>query len=343
MNVNIFVFGSDPGLSEHLSSSIKGGDTYYYPPDTPLDYSFLLGDIIILISDDMTVIKNTAEHISPEIPLLLITRKHEWTSLINYPLMKVLTLPLSIIMIKTYLEQMRTSIIKYKHLESQIVGKSRDTKKLRSNIVLASSLDSPVNIYGESGTGKTLAARLIHRLKYSDRDMVYINCANLSSSLADSDLFGHTKGAFTSANSSRKGLIHQAHESTLFLDEIGNLPLDQQAKLLDTIENGRYRNVGDDTEHSSNFRLITAAQHPLEELLEMKKLREDFYYRISSFSFGIKPLREHKEDIPEIVINYENKKKSLRRRISDFTPFLQSQWKGNIRELLHYLDRIFLI
>ena len=343
MNVNIFVFGTDPELSEYLSSSIKTPDKYYFPSDSPLDYSFLLGDIIILISDDLVTIRNTAEHISPEIPLLLITKKYEWFNLINYPLLKVLTLPLTFMLIKTYLEEMRNSIIKYKLLESHIVGKSREIKKLRSNIVLASSLDTPVNIYGESGTGKTLAARLIHRLKYSDRDMVYINCANLSSSLADSDLFGHTKGAFTSAHSSRKGLIHLAHESTLFLDEIGNLPLDQQAKLLDTIENGRYRNVGDDSEHSSKFRLITAAQQPLEELLEMKKLREDFYYRISSFSFGIKPLREHKEDIPEIVKSYESRKKTLKRKINDFTPFFQSQWKGNIRELLHYLDRIFLV
>lgn len=342
MNTNVFVFGTDTTLADFLSSAVKENDRYFYSEKTPLDYSFFLGDIIILISDDITEIRRIGANLPAEVPLMLLTRNYEWFNLVEFPLLKVITYPLSIFMLRTYLSEMKEYIAKYRFLENAIVGCSSEMKNLRRNIILASTINTPVNIYGESGTGKTLAARLIHRLRHSDKDMVYINCANLSPSLFDSDLFGHAKGAFTSASSSRKGLLHLANDSTLFLDEIGNLSLDHQAKLLDTIENGRYRSVGDDSEHSSSFRLITAGQESLERLLEEKKLRLDFYYRISSFSFPIKPLREHKEDIPELVRHYERKKKSNKRHISNYDSLLRSDWKGNIRELLHYLDRIFL-
>lgn len=342
MNTNVFVFGTDTTLADFLSSAVKENDRYFYSQKTPLDYTFFLGDIIILISDDLTEIKRIVKNLPAEIPLMLLTRNYEWFNLLEFPLLKVITYPLSLFMLRTYLNEMKEYISKYRFLESAIIGCSDEIKNLRRNIILSSTINSPVNIYGESGTGKTLAARLIHRLGQSSKEMVYINCANLSSSLFDSDLFGHTKGAFTSASSSRKGLLHMADNSTLFLDEIGNLSLEHQAKLLDTIENGKYRSVGDDSEHSSSFRLITAGQESLEALVEKKKLRLDFYYRISSFSFSIKPLREHKEDIPEIVKYYEKKKKSNRRHISNYEMLLRSDWKGNIRELLHYLDRIFL-
>lgn len=343
MNTNVFVFGTDTLLADFLSSAVRENDRYFYFQKTPLDYSFILGDIIILISDDINEIKRVGANLPPEVPLMLLTRNYEWFNLVEFPLLKVITYPLSVLMLRTYLGEMKEYISKYRFLEKSLVGCSDEMKKLRRNIIFSSTIDTPVNIYGESGTGKTLAARLIHKLRHSDRDMVYINCANLSSSLFDSDLFGHAKGAFTSASSSRRGLLSMANNSTLFLDEIGNLSLNHQAKLLDTIENGRYRSVGDDSEHVSSFRLITAGQESLESLVEKKKLRKDFYYRISSFSFSIKPLRDHKEDIPDIVRYYEEKRKTTKRHISNYDPFFHSDWKGNIRELLHYLDRVFLV
>lgn len=343
MDINIFVFGSDSELSLFLSSSSMNESCHFLSQESPLDYSFSLGDIIILVSDNLDLIKKTVRHISTEIPFLLLTHKYSRLHLVDYPLMKVITHPFTSLALKCDIEKMIDSINKYRLLETHIVGKSRDIKRLRSNIVLASTMSSPVNIYGESGTGKTLAAKLIHKLSRKEKEMVYINCANLSSSVADSDLFGHSKGAFTSASSKRNGLLSMADNSTLFLDEIGNLPLDKQAKLLDTIENGRYRSIGDDSEQSSSFRLITAGQEPLEKLLEKKKLREDFYYRISSFSFSIAPLREHKEDIPELVRHYESRKKITKNLITDYDAFFLSDWLGNIRELIHFLDRIYLV
>ncbi len=343
MDINIFIFGSDEDLSNYLSSSSLNENCHFLSQESPIDYSFSLGDIVILVSDDLHLIKNTVNHLSREIPFLLLTRKYNWFHLVDYPFLKVITHPFTSLLLKSYIEEMIDSINKYRLLENHIVGNSNDIKKLRSNIILASSITSPINIYGESGTGKTLAAKLIHKLRHKEKDLVYINCANLSSSVADSDLFGHSKGAFTSASSHRKGLISQANNSTLFLDEIGNLPLDKQAKLLDTIENGIYRSIGDDSEHISSFHLITAGQEPLEKLLEKKKLREDFYYRISSFSFCITPLREHKEDIPELVRHYEKRKKITKRHITDYEPFFLSDWLGNIRELIHFLDRVYLV
>lgn len=249
--------------------------------------------------------------------------------------------PHSSILLRSTLEIIRKQKNLENTLKKHIIGHSRDAKRLRAQIALSSQSNLPVHIYGETGTGKTLSSKLIHTLSGNRRNFVYINCSNLNSSIIDSDLFGHKKGAYTSAGEKRLGLLGQADGSTLFLDEVGDLPLDTQGKLLNTIENGTYRPVGSDSEERTSFRLITAAQKSLEELLEENKIRMDFYYRIKNTSINTLPLRNHPEDIPDIVKAYEEKHNIKEGRILDDCSKLMSyKWNGNVRELYHFLDRI---
>ena len=244
--------------------------------------------------------------------------------------------------VRDILEAIREQREKEKKLSLLVAGKSRMAKALRSEIASASSSNLSIHVFGETGTGKTMSSRLIHELSSRrKRKMVYINCSNLNSSIIDSDLFGHKKGSYTSSCTERTGLVGASDQSTLVLDEVGDLPLDTQGKLLDTIENGTYRQVGSDEIHSSSFRLITAGQKSLEELLAEKKLREDFYYRIKNLSMHLLPLREHPEDIPHIVKFYEEKHNITNSLITDFSPLMEYKWKGNIRELMKFMERIY--
>ena len=217
--------------------------------------------------------------------------------------------------VKNALEAIRRQRVLENSLKSYFVGKSRIMKRLRSQIAFSSLSSLPVHLY--------------------------VNCSNLNSNLGDSDLFGHTKGAFTSSCSERKGLLGLADDSTLFLDEVGDLPLDLQGKLLDAIENGTYRKIGSDTEDRSSFRLITAAHRSLEELVEDKKLRKDFYYRIKNISIYFPPLKDHLEDIPDLIKDYEEKNSITDIRLKDWNPLMEYGWEGNVRELLHFLDRVY--
>lgn len=256
--------------------------------------------------------------------------------------LRTIFLPCQPSYIRKMLEEERTIRKLSNGLKRHIVGRSRNIHMLRSSIILASMNSCPVHITGETGTGKTLAARMIHRMTGNPKEIVYINCANLHTSISDSDLFGHVKGAYTNASQSREGLLEKANGSSLLLDEIGDLPEDIQGKLLDTIENGTYRSIGSDTEKKSSFRLLTAGQQSLETLLEQKKLRRDFYYRISGMQIHIDPLRKHLEDIPDLIANYEEKNAIKEIRIYDYSSLLSYTWGGNVRELEHYLDRIYL-
>lgn len=246
-------------------------------------------------------------------------------------------------LLRSTMDKIRTQKILEKRLQNHIIGHSRDMKRLRAQIAHSSQTDLPVHLFGETGTGKSMSSKLIHDLSGNRKDYVYVNCSNLNSSIIDSDLFGHIKGAYTSAGETRKGLLGKANGTTLFLDEVGDLPLDTQGKLLDTIETGFYRQMGSDVEEKTSFRLITAAQKSLEELLEEKKIRSDFYYRIKNYSIKTVPLRQHPEDIPDIIKAYEEKRNISEGRIKkDYNKLMGYRWSGNVRELYHFLDRIYV-
>ena len=207
----------------------------------------------------------------------------------------------------------------------------------------------PVLITGESGTGKDVVARLIHeRSPLAGNQMVIKNCASLQKELARSELFGHVKGSFTGANESREGLLSFAHDSTLFLDEIGELPLEVQASLLRVLETGTYRRVGEKEERTVNIRFLFATNRHLAEEVERGQFNEAFFHRINAFSIQIPCLKERKEDLPLLVdyfLTTLSPDGSGGYRIVDnaMACILRYHWPGNIRELRNVIERSIIL
>ncbi|QOX64328.1 sigma-54-dependent Fis family transcriptional regulator [Anoxybacterium hadale] len=210
--------------------------------------------------------------------------------------------------------------------------------------------DSNILILGESGTGKEVFARYIHQnSSRSKRQFMDLNCHAIAETVLESELFGHEKGSFTGALNKRIGRIEAADQGTLFLDEIGDIPLSMQAKLLKTIENKKIYRMGGNEEIEVDFRLVTATNKDLELEIEEGRFREDFYYRISTITINIPPLRKRKEDLP-LLIDYFFKrsqnemKKPIRKIDSHVTDFLLTyHYPGNIRELKNIIERLVVL
>jgi transcriptional regulator with PAS, ATPase and Fis domain len=205
-------------------------------------------------------------------------------------------------------------------------------------------------IRGESGTGKELIARAIHA--QSPRrffPIVAVNCGAIPETLLESELFGHEKGAFTGAQYRRKGKIELAHGGTLFLDEIGDIPAKMQVDLLRVLESHRFTRLGGTQEIESDFRLICATNRDLEELVREGTFREDLYYRIHVFAIDVPPLRERREDIPELVEHFVHKfgramGKPPKQLTADADQLLRSyDWPGNVRELENAIERAMVV
>lgn len=339
--MKVVVYGEESRFSSLIVNSLKNGDEMVLGDKTK---SFPEGtDVLALSQRHSSYIKEIWKGLDPSISILAAFESPiELVEYMGSGNVFHVPYPHSSFTFKSTIEKIRIQKVLEKRLQKQIIGHSKDMKRLRAQIALSSQSMLPVHLYGETGTGKSMSSKLIHTLSGNKKECVYINCSNLNSSIIDSDLFGHKKGAYTSAGESRTGLLGKADGTTLFLDEVGDLPLDTQGKLLDTIENGSYRPVGSDTEEKTNFRLITAAQKSLEELLEEKKIRRDFYYRIKNISIKTSPLREHPEDIPDIIKAYEEKRNIAEGRIkNDYSKLMEYMWNGNVRELYHFLDRIY--
>ncbi|MFC2146570.1 sigma-54 interaction domain-containing protein, partial [Acidobacteriota bacterium] len=204
-----------------------------------------------------------------------------------------------------------------------------------------------VLIEGESGTGKELFARLIHR--YSQRDQnkfVALNCAAIPENLLESELFGSEKGAFTGAYNQKKGKLELASGGTLVLDEIGDMPLNLQAKLLRALQELEFYRLGGSTPIKVNLRIISLTHQNLEELIKEKKIREDLYYRLVHRTITIPPLRKRKEDIPPLINYFTNKFCRQRNRsisgysVKAFEALVNFDWYGNIRELGNEINSI---
>ena len=209
--------------------------------------------------------------------------------------------------------------------------------------------DVSVLVHGESGTGKELIARELHRLSgRADAPLVALNCAAVAESLAESELFGHEKGAFTGAASRKIGLVEMADGGTLFLDEIGDMPLPLQAKLLRVLETRRFRRVGGVKEFSTNFRLVSATNRPLQRLVDQEVFRADLFYRINSIVLDLPPLRDRPGDISLLVSHFlEEFKPGESDRWSvapDAMALLERYgWPGNVRELRNVVERLALL
>ena len=233
---------------------------------------------------------------------------------------------------------------------NEIIGESEGVKKVIELIKKIAPSDTNVLIYGESGTGKELVARAIHESSpRADSIPVFINCAAIPDTLLESEFFGYTKGAFTGANTHKKGLFAVASGSSLILDEVGELPLNLQPKLLRTIEQKSFLPVGSSIKVDVNTRLICITNRNLEEAVEAGIFRKDLYYRINTFPIHVPPLREHKDDIP-LLINYfiRTFRQRLQSNVIGITIEALEQcmaydWPGNVRELLNVIERAIII
>ncbi|NOT12564.1 MAG: sigma 54-interacting transcriptional regulator [Methylococcaceae bacterium] len=226
----------------------------------------------------------------------------------------------------------------------KMLGESAVFLKLKTKLQQAAETLAPVFLTGETGTGKELAAEFVHRQsKLAAGEFVIVDCTILGENLFESELFGHEKGSFTGAATSKKGLFELAHNGTLFLDEIGELPLSQQPKLLRALESGQFRRVGGTTTLSSKVRVVSATHRNIAEMVREGSFREDLFYRLSVFPVELPPLRDRRQDLPVLVDfllqqlsqrdgrSYSINKEALMKLIGHL-------WPGNIRELRNCLQ-----
>ena len=239
--------------------------------------------------------------------------------------------------------------------ESKIVFQSKAMLDVIQLVNKVASTESSVLILGENGTGKGLLAKEIHRVSgRKNKPFVQIDLGALPTSLFETELFGHAKGAYTDAREMKKGMIELAHGGTLFLDEIGNLPPVLQAKLLTVVQNKKIVRVGEMEEREIDFRLISATNMPLEEMMEQKRdgmpaFRRDLFFRINTVEIVVPPLRKRKEDIPKLTTYFlqklENKynKTGLKLNEEAMKRLINHHWSGNIRELEQVLERAVIL
>lgn len=229
---------------------------------------------------------------------------------------------------------------------SALVGSSKAFEEVKRLVELATSVEAPVLITGETGTGKSLIARAIHRgMSSTENSFVPVNCAAVPENLIEAELFGNEKGAFTGATSVRRGLFELADRGTLFLDEIADMPLGLQARLLCVLEDREIRRLGGDRMIPIKARIIAATSVPIKQMLE-KKLRRDLYYRICVLRIHIPPLRERPQDIMDLC-RYLVGRVACGREVSippeEMQKLMAYDWPGNVRELKNALERAVLL
>lgn len=231
----------------------------------------------------------------------------------------------------------------------KIIGKSKNIAKVEDLIKKVAETNSSVLITGASGTGKELVAKNIHKLSTRNNGpFIPVNCGAIPNELLESELFGHEKGAFTGAIVSRKGRFELANNGTILLDEIGDMPLFMQVKILRVIQERAFEKVGGTKTIRSNVRIIAASNQNLEELVKENKFREDLFYRLNVFPIHIPLLKERKEDIPLLIEHFLkifSSELNTTCELSDsaIERFMEYDWPGNIRELSNVVERICIL
>jgi two-component system response regulator GlrR len=231
-----------------------------------------------------------------------------------------------------------------------IIGTGPWIKELHDRIAMVAATDVTVAIFGESGTGKELVARTIHTSSpRHDAPFVVVNCAAIPEALLEDELFGHVRGAFTDATRDREGLLAAAHTGTVFLDEIGELPLPLQGKLLRVLQSQEFRRIGDDQDRRVDVRIVTATNRDLDQLVARGSFRQDLYYRINVFPMHMPPLRDRPEDIALLVHHFIGKYRGrLGKAIDGITPgalrrFASYDFPGNVRELENKVHQAMVV
>ncbi len=234
------------------------------------------------------------------------------------------------------------------NIRSLISGKSKQTDELIKLIQMISRTNSTALILGETGTGKDVIARAIHNSSLRNGPLITVNCAAIPSELLESELFGHEKGSFTGADKLRKGKFEQSSGGSMFLDEIGDMPLALQAKLLRAIENKTIQRVGGSTDIKIDLRLICATHRDLEKKVESGEFRADLFFRINVLPIQVPSLAERRDDIPDLVLNLlknvDAKDEFKPKFTTDaITALTRHNWPGNVRELKNLIERACIL
>jgi formate hydrogenlyase transcriptional activator len=247
---------------------------------------------------------------------------------------------------KLYLEEEFRSEMGFE----QIIGNSTALKHVLQQVETVATSDATVLLLGETGTGKELIARAIHdRSRRKQRTLVKLNCAAIPTGLLESELFGHERGAFTGAISQKIGRLELADQGTLFLDEVGDISIDIQPKLLRALQEREFERLGSTHTRKVNVRLVAATNRDLEKMVADKEFRTDLYYRLNVFPIRIPPLRDRKEDIPLLVSHFVQKfAKEMQKPIEAIPTAVMKglkswDWPGNIRELENFIERAVLL
>jgi len=232
----------------------------------------------------------------------------------------------------------------------EIVGASNAYRKLLKQIEMVAPTDSTVLIQGETGTGKELIAREIHKMsRRKEQALVRVNCASIPKELYESEFFGHVRGSFTGAIKDRVGRFEAAHGGTLFLDEIGEIPIDLQSKLLRALQEKQYERVGDERTRRADVRIVAATNRDLKGEVAAGRFREDLYYRLNVFPVQAAPLRERRDDIPLLAKYFvemlTRELKCLKPRLTEagVARLQDYDWPGNIRELRNVIERAIIV
>ena len=232
----------------------------------------------------------------------------------------------------------------------EIVGESLALKSALDLVSVVAPTDSSVMLLGETGTGKELIARAIHNLSgRRERAFVKFNCAAIPLGLLESELFGHERGAFTGAIAQKTGRFELANKGTLLLDEVGDIPLELQAKLLRVLQEQEFERLGSNHTHKVDVRLIAATHRDLSAMVREGTFREDLYYRLKVFPIEVPPLRHRTEDIPKLVWHFTGfYSRRMKKRIDQVPPetmdaLVQYRWPGNVRELQNFVERAVIL
>ncbi|MAJ18399.1 MAG: sigma-54-dependent Fis family transcriptional regulator [Euryarchaeota archaeon] len=234
--------------------------------------------------------------------------------------------------------------------QSGIIGSSLGIRQVLEMIMQVSPVDISVLVTGESGTGKEVVAKSIHKFsKRSNEEMVVVNCGAIPEGIIESELFGHKKGSFTGAGDDRKGYFEQANKGTIFLDEIGETPLETQVKLLRVLESGEFMRVGEAKTRKTDVRVIAATNKSLADLVKNGDFRQDLYFRLKTVMVRLPALRERVEDVNAFIERFAlefTRENDIRYR--GFTPdavrlMKQYAWPGNVRELKHFVEKVLVL
>ncbi len=345
-------------ITQHLGLSVKeaedGKKALHMMASERFDIVFV--DLLLPSMHGLEVLRHIREN-HPETVVIIVTGHPTVESAlesVKLGAMDYLVKPFGTAEVENAVSKAREIIVEPadqgKETTDEIIGLSFAMRRLNANIRRVAATDSTVLITGESGAGKDLVARKIHDLSpRTANDYVPVDCSALVESLLESELFGHVKGAFTGADGHKAGLFELANKGTFFFDEVSNLSMKTQAKLLRVIQEREFRRVGSQQQQRLDIRILAASNHDLAKAVQRGSFRNDLYYRINVVPIHIPPLREHSEDIPLLVEYFLNKyNHQYSHKINGFSEeaiemMVAYPWPGNVRELKHMIEQILVL